>query len=265
MFKDSWEKLSAPDHTTVGRMLDILAGGDITPGMRAHQVGPFLSLSPNMDLRVIARRDGKSFTLFYVDHHDDAYRWASSRSILATATLSHEVVNLSSIQLPLSNPDNDKQLPIPISKILEITNEDQFLTSVAEMSPEWQEWLLNAFTTKNLESPPSGSSLVHVIGDDMPLKDALTYDFPNWQIFLHPTQEKAANDTAHRSIAITGGPGTGKTVVLLNRLLRLSPKERESDCSVLLSYSEGLSDYLKNQILRSSSRHAYVLPIYYLD
>ncbi|MDT8910048.1 UvrD-helicase domain-containing protein [Amycolatopsis sp. PS_44_ISF1] len=46
-------------------------------------------------------------------------------------------------------------------------------------------------------------------------------DFRAWKIFLHPTQAKAARRTYNGPARVSGGPGTGKTVVALHRVKHL--------------------------------------------
>jgi hypothetical protein len=73
-------KLSAQDRkVTEETMLRIQSGG-ITPGMRRHQIvadnDAFTSLSPSMDLRILAIEQASGIIMLYVDHHDKAYQWA---------------------------------------------------------------------------------------------------------------------------------------------------------------------------------------------
>jgi superfamily I DNA/RNA helicase len=54
-------------------------------------------------------------------------------------------------------------------------------------------------------------------------------DFGAWRVFLHPQQRSLAVKTFHGAARVTGGAGTGKTVVLLHRarhLLRAVPTAR---------------------------------------
>lgn len=252
------------ERSSVQRVLDLLSQGDITPGMRTHSVGAFLSLSPNMDLRVIALREASALTLFYVDHHDAAYRWASNRTVLAEGRSLPELIPLSAIKGKPNTDVSTPPLPIPVEEILAISDSNQFLAAISEMSPEWQEWLFDAYGSHSLRpAPPASSSLVYSPLDDGDLERALLLDLEAWALFLHPKQQEAVNDKSP-SVAIAGGPGTGKTVVLLRRIIELSPKGRENDCAVLLTYSEGLAEHLEKQLRNISGRHFYVLPLYYL-
>ncbi|MES4887853.1 UvrD-helicase domain-containing protein [Streptomyces sp. NPDC096012] len=65
------------------------------------------------------------------------------------------------------------------------------------------------------------SRIALVTGADE-LADILAKPFAAWRIFLHPTQRRIAYRPAYAGPAqITGGPGTGKTVVALHRVKHL--------------------------------------------
>ncbi|AKI02678.1 DNA helicase [Hoeflea sp. IMCC20628] len=56
------------------------------PGLKAHRIDAskdpnFWSVRVNRDLRIIIHKTGDSVMLAYVDHHDDAYKWAERRRI----------------------------------------------------------------------------------------------------------------------------------------------------------------------------------------
>jgi hypothetical protein len=58
--------------------------------------------------------------------------------------------------------------------------------------------------------------------DDEVLTELLNGDLSKWQIFLHPSQRKLVERDFNGSVKITGGAGTGKTVVALHRLKYLT-------------------------------------------
>lgn len=267
-FIESWQRLSVVEQDSVFHLLDLLKSGQITPGMRPHKVGPFLSLSPNMDLRILALVEGSKTTLFHVGHHDAAYQWAKQKIILVSGIESSELIDINDVvSLRTKQAEDGFYLPIPIQDVLSIENEDVFLNAITNMSPEWQEWLLNSYkNTKSQTSPPMGSSLVFCPNDDEELKKALKLDIPGWQLFLHPIQRNAVDDLTSKSIAISGGPGTGKTVVLLNRLIAHAPRGKDEDCSVLLTYSADLANYLLKTLKAkpNENKHFSVLPLYLL-
>ncbi|MEU2165869.1 UvrD-helicase domain-containing protein [Streptomyces sp. NPDC019208] len=57
--------------------------------------------------------------------------------------------------------------------------------------------------------------------EDAAVLDALGDGFAAWRLFLHPEQHRLATTSFKGSAKVTGGPGTGKTVVALHRVRHL--------------------------------------------
>ncbi|MQS08067.1 UvrD-helicase domain-containing protein [Streptomyces alkaliphilus] len=57
--------------------------------------------------------------------------------------------------------------------------------------------------------------------EDEAVLDALGRGFDTWRLFLHPEQHRLATGDFKGSTKVTGGPGTGKTVVALHRVRHL--------------------------------------------
>ena len=65
---------------------------------------------------------------------------------------------------------------------------------------------------------PASRSQFHVFADETELRDMLAKPLAQWRIFLHPSQESVAYKQQFGGPArITGGAGTGKTVVAVHR------------------------------------------------
>ena len=60
-----------------------------------------------------------------------------------------------------------------------------------------------------------------VTTDDAALRAALEGDFARWQVFLHPVQRKIVERSYNGPARVSGGPGTGKTIVALHRVKHL--------------------------------------------
>jgi mRNA-degrading endonuclease RelE of RelBE toxin-antitoxin system len=58
--------------------------------------------------------------------------------------------------------------------------------------------------------------------DDELMSEIINSDLSKWQIYLHPSQRKLVEPDFKGSVRVTGGAGTGKTVVALHRLKKLS-------------------------------------------
>jgi len=74
-------------------------------------------------------------------------------------------------------------------------------------------------------------------------------DFGAWRIFLHPEQREYAEKDRSGSFRLTGGAGTGKTVVLLHRarhLARQDPTRRV----VLTTFTRALAENLRRDLER---------------
>ncbi|MEU3019633.1 UvrD-helicase domain-containing protein [Nocardiopsis sp. NPDC007018] len=61
------------------------------------------------------------------------------------------------------------------------------------------------------------------------LADALGAPFDRWRVTLHPDQLRLANARFRGSARITGGPGTGKTVLALHRAARLAELDADEN------------------------------------
>lgn len=68
-------------------------------------------------------------------------------------------------------------------------------------------------------------------------------DFAAWRVFLHPEQRKYAERSWKGSFRLSGGAGTGKTVVLLHRARNLARKNPQARI-ILTTYNKTLADAL---------------------
>lgn len=80
------------------------------------------------------------------------------------------------------------------------------------------------------------------------LAEILDKPFAAWRVFLHPSQRRIAYRVSYRGPAqVTGGPGTGKTVVALHRVKHLL--SRAPDSRVLLTtYTNALAAALRENL-----------------
>ncbi|MGN6198728.1 3'-5' exonuclease [Humibacter sp.] len=72
-------------------------------------------------------------------------------------------------------------------------------------------------------------------------------DFGAWRVFLHPEQERYATHDFNGPFRLTGGAGTGKTVVLLHRARHLARHE-PSAAIVLTTYTRALAENLDRDL-----------------
>ncbi|MFV2084405.1 UvrD-helicase domain-containing protein [Micromonospora sp. LOL_021] len=91
-------------------------------------------------------------------------------------------------------------------------------------------------------------SRITLVSGPAELADILEKPFAAWRIFLHPSQRRVAYRPSYSGpVQVTGGPGTGKTVVALHRvkhLLTRSPGRRV----LLTTYTTALAAALREQL-----------------
>ncbi|HUL05003.1 MAG TPA: 3'-5' exonuclease [Candidatus Acidoferrum sp.] len=85
-FTDSLSRLTAQEQKAVKTTAFDLQLNPASPGMKFHKIGRskdpnFWSLRVNADIRLVVHKSAASLLLVYVDHHDDAYKWAERRKI----------------------------------------------------------------------------------------------------------------------------------------------------------------------------------------
>lgn len=72
-------------------------------------------------------------------------------------------------------------------------------------------------------------------------------DFAAWRIFLHPQQRRYAERSWGGSFRLSGGAGTGKTVILLHRARHLA-KQNPSARILLTTFNKTLADALRRDL-----------------
>ena len=85
-------------------------------------------------------------------------------------------------------------------------------------------------------------------------------DFAKWRTFLHPEQRRYAESSYNGPFRLSGGAGTGKTVVLLHRARMLALREPAARV-VLTTFTRNLADSLERdmRLLDGSLTHADTL------
>lgn len=87
-FTSALGKLSNDEQKAVKTSAFDLQTNPTNPGLQLHRIDAskdpnFWSVRVNRDIRIIVHKTAQSFLLAYVDHHDDAYKWAERRRIEA--------------------------------------------------------------------------------------------------------------------------------------------------------------------------------------
>ncbi|MCY3897301.1 MAG: UvrD-helicase domain-containing protein [Caldilineaceae bacterium] len=304
-FTDSLAKLTGDEQKAVKTKAFDMQVDPSRPGLRFHRVDRardpnFWSVRVSSDIRIIIHRTQKSLLLCYVDHHDDAYRWAQRRRLethprTGAAQLVEIRETVKEIEVPVY-VQVEKPKPLPFAEISDddLLNygvpaewlpdvrqaDDNSLLDLADHLPvEAAEALLELATggTPPLPShtPPVTDPFEHpdarrrfrVMHDLDELQRALDYPWDKWVVFLHPAQRDLVERTYNGPARVSGSAGTGKTIVALHRavhLARTNPGARV----LLTTFSETLANAVRSKLrilISSEPRLGERIEVYAID
>lgn len=102
---------------------------------------------------------------------------------------------------------------------------------------------------KGIRHPAAKIQFAEIDGKDE-LKQVIEGgDFGAWRVFLHPQQRTLVERSYNGAARVTGGAGTGKTVVLLHRARHLGRSDPSSRI-VLTTFTRNLADALTSDLSR---------------
>jgi superfamily I DNA/RNA helicase/mRNA-degrading endonuclease RelE of RelBE toxin-antitoxin system len=287
-FTDSLARLTGEEQKAVKTTAFDLQVNPAQPGLQFHKLDKpkdpnFWSIRVNRDVRIIVHRTGTSLLLCYVDHHDDAYRWAEKRRLEThPKTGAAQLVEIRERVQEITIPKYVEQVQQPAPKPLAFKNisegtllsygvppewvpevlkatEDSLLEIAAHLPAEAAEALLNLATGIRPPVPPPAAPGVspfehpdalrrfRVMKNVEELALALDYPWERWAVFLHPEQRKLVEREFNGPAKVSGSAGTGKTIVAIHRAAHLA--RRNPDSRVLLAtFSQPLANALAAKV-----------------
>ena len=81
--------------------------------------------------------------------------------------------------------------------------------------------------------------------------------FAEWQLFLHPQQRALVERRANGPLRVSGGAGTGKTVIAVHRAVELAKRDKadgQEPRTLLTTYTRNLADDLRRQVAQLDPR-----------
>lgn len=235
----------------------------------------FWSFRVTDNLRIIAHRTGDTFTLCYVDRHDEAYQWAERRRFeVHPHTGAMQIVELREtvkevtrvIEKQVKPPafaafdaDYLHALGVPEEWLdaVRTVSEDNLPELIGHLPDEAVERLLDLAAgrpvprpAKAIPAPPDAAYLhpdaqrrFRVVDNQAELRQALDFPWERWIVFLYPAQRSLVEKTYSGPARVSGSAGTGKSVVALHRAAWLARKN--SGARVLLTtFSKTLASRL---------------------
>lgn len=231
---------------------------------------------------VIGILPNDDYCLLYVDHHDEAMRWAKNKRFernkvtgtiqvipVVTDEPKGKEADTTDSSLPFAAYSDEQLLKIGVPENLlglvrsiggleDLDKNEKNLPSdvfehlfdlldekdIDEIIAEIEEGRKG--TDDETQNANNKSHFIEITGENE-LEKYLDGDFEKWQIFLHPTQRVLVESNYKGSVKVTGGGGTGKTVAALHRLKRMS--EGAPRRSVLYTtYTKALIRNVKQKI-----------------
>lgn len=253
-----------------------------SPGFSFHKLDRardprFWSFRVNRDLRIIVHRDaGASLMLCYAGHHDDAYQWAERRTLeVHPSTGAAQLVEVKERveeivrqvvreeEPPLFakyEPSYLLGLGVPAEWLdaVRTVGDQAFMELAAQLPEEAAERLLDLAAGKPVPLPgaavtsdpfehPDAQRRFKAVETHGELRAALDAPWDRWRIFLHPEQRALVSQHHGGPARVTGGAGTGKSVVALHRAAFLAHAYPEG--RILLStFSKALAVRLEHSL-----------------
>ncbi|HBG74917.1 MAG: DNA helicase [Chloroflexi bacterium GWB2_49_20] len=284
-FVDSLSRLNNQDQKEVKTTVFDLQVNPSTHGMSFHKLDRardpnFASVRVSSDLRLIVHQAPGSLLICYVNHHDNAYRWAERRKLeIHPTTGAAQLVEIREtvqeiiipnyiteerLKAPLFASRSDEELlgfGVPPEWLGDVraATEDNYLELADHLPAEAAEALLELAVGGNPQTLPVPTTVTdpfdhpdalrrfRVMGDMDELLRALEYPWEKWTVFLHPEQRRFATGNYNGPARVSGSAGTGKTVVALHRAVHLAKTNPEARI-LLTTFSDTLANSLKTKL-----------------
>jgi len=290
-FTDSLARLCGDEQKAVKTTAFDLQVNPASPGMQFHKLTKakdkdFWSVRVNDGIRLIVHRTSESLLLCYVDHHDDAYRWAERRKIerhpkTGAAQLVEIRETVREIEIPryvetepLFKPSSPKPLlfaaisddellgyGVPTEWLNDVraANEDSLLDLTDHLPREASEALLELATGNKPKAPqqiaadaspfahPDAQRRFRVMTNVEELERALEFPWEKWTVFLHPAQRDLVDRRYSGPVRVSGSAGTGKTIVALHRAVHLA-RSHPTGRVLLTTFTPTLAKFLRLQL-----------------
>lgn len=211
---------------------------------------------------VVRQQETGVYLLLWVDHHDEAYRWAANkRCEVNPQTGAIQVFDVQTIvekipvpeSVPLFSAATDDELlklGVPeaqLGLVRSIVSNEDFYRAEPSMPHDAYEhlsWLVEGFPMNEvlelvleeqnktatgedlsaaLDVPATLKSFVVIEGEDE-LRRIMAEPLEKWRVFLHPAQREIVHKEFSGPARVLGSAGTGKTVVAMHRAKHLAAK-----------------------------------------
>lgn len=291
-FTDSLGRLTAQEQKAAKTTAFDLQLDPTSNGLSFHKLdrakdSNFWSVRVNADIRIIVHRTAASILLVYVDHHDDAYKWAERRKIErhpTTGAMQLVEVRERVEEVEIFKPKQVAATPTPTAKPtaplfdnlrkfelmafgvpeewvedVRAATEDRLFDLLPHLPQEAQEALLQLAVGEAPEPPapapaeadpfghPDAQRRFRVLANAEELQQALDFPWDKWAVFLHPAQRDLVERRFNGPARVSGSAGTGKTIVALHRAVHLARANQQANV-LLTTFSKPLAAALQARL-----------------
>lgn len=233
--------------------------------------------------RIILHETGDVYHVLWIDNHDEAYKWAETKVFewnkltqsyqifdCEVETVIEQVTEQKEQAFMAQFSDEDLlKIGVPeriLSDIKRIDNLDA-LDRLSEYLPEdvfehifylfegmdIRDIILEVeegLVQNEIQEQSANNRRNFLQISDKELRQHLEGDFALWKVFLHPLQRKIVEKEYKGPTKITGGAGTGKTVVALHRAKRLLTESSSKKAKPIFftTYTKSLIRHLKDNL-----------------
>lgn len=229
--------------------------------------------------------DGNIFYLLWVDHHDNAYDWASNKlfqwnmetqsmqMFTAPEVEMEEQENKSFDDYPeffFDRFEREQLLNIGVPEILlptvrkidsyddldaaeEYIPKDTFENLFYLLDGANIDLLIHEVQEGKVKEEDLEAQVISInnqrsfieLTDDELFNVVLSGTLDKWKYYLHPSQRKLVTGNFNSSVKVTGGAGTGKTVAALHRLKYLSENKANGEKILFTTFTKALTGNLR--------------------
>ena len=178
----------------------------------------------NNDMRIITLERKDEIIFCFLGHHKEAYRFCTTTK---PAYCANNLIGLMYVEQKEEKTTNTTYNYLSdykfdddvIDQLNSCKSQKEVDSMIRYFAPEHRELILSKGEKRNIIK--GYSSEVLVMSDDEDLEKALSFELPEWCVFLHPKQISIRDFDFNKNLLVKGGPGTGKTVTMVWRYVNL--------------------------------------------
>ena len=226
-------------------------------GWRLHQLksSPFISISVDMNYRILCKLEGQDFRAWRVVKHDlaDATRINRNDSVDTPYVLDDTKIEAKDVYDSLVSMGLSEEHVRPFRGV---ANEDEFIDALGQVDQDIQKYALGLYEMAGVIISRSKHTLFDTSKD---FEAALQGSMEQWEIYLHPSQQYIVELPVNSRLSVGGSAGTGKTVCAWYRTQYLARQGYRIGFVCPNKNVLEVSKYMIESLLQSVDKDSYFL------